>query len=304
MSLSPEEFVERLQATAVVDGKAFGRLELLNEEQGKHFDAASQLKGFKALSSAFVCFFLESVELLNTSIRPKVTAPLSEHYALFIPRLNLNFQSLCAAELTGTFGYPYNAYASLRNTFDNAILTSAAIQGLTTFYAIEGLDTTSKDPTDPAAVKKLRMNTEYEVRKKMTGAESGLSASTLKEVARWDAMFDLETHGSRLSMTNAADWLKGAAPLSIVPKYEDAQFSMFLNRYCEVAWMVHRLIPLMVPAGMALSQDWAEKWRIIDDSFEIAVFSLTKQLGKPIGGAMVELVKAKFPFNEQSTFPL
>jgi len=68
--------------------------------------------------------------------------------------------------------------------------------------------------------------------------------------------------------------------------------------------MVHRLIPLMVPAGMALSQDWAEKWRIIDDSFEIAVFSLTKQLGKPIGGAMVELVKAKFPFNEQSTFPL
>jgi hypothetical protein len=46
-----------------------------------------------------------------------------------------------------------------------------------------------------------------------------------------------------------------------------------------------------------------EKWRILDDSFEITVNSLTEQLGKKIGAAMVELVKVKFPFNEKFTFP-
>lgn len=47
-----------------------------------------------------------------------------------------------------------------------------------------------------------------------------------------------------------------------------------------------------------------EKWRVLDDSFEITVNSLTQQLGKKIGAAIVELVKTKFPFNEQSVFPL
>ena len=47
-----------------------------------------------------------------------------------------------------------------------------------------------------------------------------------------------------------------------------------------------------------------DKWRIIDDSFEMTVNSLTAQFGKKIGAAIVELVKAKFPFNEQSAFPL
>jgi len=47
-----------------------------------------------------------------------------------------------------------------------------------------------------------------------------------------------------------------------------------------------------------------EKWRVLDDSFELAVNSLTQQLGKKIGAAIVELVKAKFPFSEQFPFPL
>lgn len=49
---------------------------------------------------------------------------------------------------------------------------------------------------------------------------------------------------------------------------------------------------------------WAEKWNVIDQSFEQAVESLTKQLGKGIGVAIAEFVKAKFPFTGKSAFPL
>lgn len=81
-------------------------------------------------------------------------------------------------------------------------------------------------------------------------------------------------------------------------------FAMFMNRFCEVSWMAHRLIPLVQPPDIPLPDAWKEKWRLIDESFEQSVDSLTKQLGKDIGAAIVELVKAKFPFHSQSAFPL
>ena len=43
---------------------------------------------------------------------------------------------------------------------------------------------------------------------------------------------------------------------------------------------------------------------LIDDSFEIGVRSLTKELGMKVGHAYADFINAKFPFNETSTFPL
>lgn len=117
-------------------------------------------------------------------------------------------------------------------------------------------------------------------------------------------MFDYETHGARLSLTHALEWMKGTAPLPVLPKFTESTFGMFMNRFCEVGWMAHRLVPLVQPPGAPLSDTWRNKWLILDASFEINVDSLTKQLGKKIGSAIVEFVKAKFPFNEKSLFPL
>lgn len=97
-------------------------------------------------------------------------------------------------------------------------------------------------------------------------------------------------------------WLKGTAPLPVLPKYKEAPLSMFMNRFSEVAWMTHRLIPLIQPPGVAFPAKWAEKWNVLDESFRTTVASLTEQLGKPIGAAMVAFVVAKFPFNAQSAF--
>jgi hypothetical protein len=35
--------------------------------------------------------------------------------------------------------------------------------------------------------------------------------------------------------------------------------------------MVHRLTPVIQPPGVPLPADWMEKWRVLDDSFEITV---------------------------------
>ncbi|MGI9047615.1 MAG: hypothetical protein ACR2FI_12705, partial [Burkholderiales bacterium] len=106
------------------------------------------------------------------------------------------------------------------------------------------------------------------------------------------------------SLTHAQGWMKGTEPLPVLPNFTDSAFAIFMNRFSEVGWMTHRLVPLVQPPGIPLPDRWKEKWRMLDESFEITVESLTKQLGKNIGAAIVEFVKAKFPFNDQSQFTL
>jgi hypothetical protein len=302
MAVTVEQFMKRLESISENKGVAFGRAHLLFEAEDTHSNAVLQYKGYLALSDAFKCFFLETVELINTESRPKVKKPLSEYYAIFVPRISHSFLSLCGAERVAIKGYPYQGYTLLRNVFDNLVLCSAALQKLANFYSIEGV--VPGKQFDPKESKKLRKDTEFSVRRQMTGDQSGLAAATIAELAIWDAMFDYETHGARLSAAHAMDWMKGQGALPVLPKFEEMSFAMFMNRFSEVGWMLHRLIPALQPPDAPLSDAWLEKWKILDESFEQTVHSLTEQLGKAIGAAIVQLVKTKFPFSSKSVFPL
>lgn len=302
MPYTPEEIVERLYSISERDGVPYADIELLYREEQAYKDAIQQYKGYLALSDAFKCFFLESVHLSNTYTRPRIKTPLSEFYALFIPRLVHSFRSLCASEKVATSGYPHQGYTLLRNVFDDTVLTSAALQKVTDFYSIEGIAPGSKFDIDE--VKKLRKATEFEVRRYMTGSSSGLSQATRDELQHWDSLFDFEVHGARLSLSSSKDWLAGISPLPVVPEFNEMQFALFMNRYLEIGWMVHRLIPLMQPPGLPFIEGWPEKWLVIDESFQSSTAALTEELGKKIGEAIVEFVIKKFPFNSASTFPL
>jgi hypothetical protein len=302
MALSPEKFVQRLQTISESDGIPYGRTRLLFDKEQTYASRIVEYKGHFALSDAFKCFFIETVERFNTDCRPKITAAVPEFYGLFVPRMVHAFQSLCGAERVAICGYPFLAYTVLRNIFDNLVLSSASLQKLTDFYDVEGIE--RGKPPDIAAMKKLRKRTEYEVRLRMTGNLSNLTQETRDSLAKWDMLFDWEVHGGRLSMVGAQEWMKGIEPLPITPRFIEREFAMFMNRYSEVGWMTHRLIPNFQLLGIPLSDAWKEKWRVLDDSFEMMSRGLTEQGGKAIGVAIVELVKAKFPFNENSTFPL
>jgi hypothetical protein len=302
MAANAAEFIQRLQAISEHDGVPYGRLRILVGQEDKHEQSTLQFRGHYALSDAFKCFFLETVTLFNTECRSKVATPLSEFYGLFVTHLTHNFRTLCGAERVALRGYPYQGYTLLRNAFDDLVLTSAALQKLTDFYSIEGIK--PGKAVDPVEVRKLRKSTELAVRKKMAGSQSGLSQQTIVSFAGWDELFDYETHGSRLSLTHALGWLNSTAPLPVLPIFDETAFAIFMNRYCEIGWMAHRLIPAIQPPDAPLADQWKRKWLIIDASFETMVKSLTEECGKKIGVAIVEFVRTKFPFNEQSAFPL
>jgi hypothetical protein len=303
--MTPEQLVNRLTEISVdAGGKPFGRLDHLYELQRVHVESTREYRGHDALSDAFKSFFLETVESINVGLVPKIKTPLPAEHALFSTRLVLYFRSLCGAEGAAKCGYPLQAYTLLRNVFDDEILTSAALQKIATFYSIEGVDPSHSSAVfDPREAKKRRKKTELEVRDVMTGVKSGLSQKTLDELGIWDALFDYETHGGRLSMAREMSWLKGTAPLAVMPAFDERMYATFMNRFSEIAWMAHRLLPNIQPLDMPFSQAWKEKWRMLDDAFERMVASLSVQLGKGIGDALVELVKAKFPFTENSSFP-
>lgn len=299
--MTPEEIVQCLKSISIHNGTTFGRLAPLHQAELAHADEASKCRGFHALSDAYKCFFLETVQLANENT--KTTAP--DGYTEFVPRLVINFKAMCGADGAALSGYPLQAYTLLRNVFDNHVLTCAALRGTTDFLSIEGIDPVTKQaPPDRAKVRALRKATEQKVVKEMTGSLSNLSAATIAELKRLDDLFDKETHGAQLSFaTYAMGWATGQAPMPVLPQFEEMPFALFLNRFVEVAWLSHRLIPNVQLPGAPFADAWQDKWRTLDTMFRRFAMSLTSQLGKGVGAAIVEFVEVKFPFNEKSLFP-
>jgi hypothetical protein len=303
MGLTANEFIDRLDGISKYKDEPYGRCHLLFKEEAKYgLTVANSMAGYLALSDAFKCFYLETVERLNTECVPKVNKPLSEFYPMFFARLNNNFESLVAAERVALHGYPHQAFTMHRNNFDNAVLTAAAMQGFTDFYSIEGV--VPGQEFDEKSIKTLRRKTEFAIQDIMLGDKSGLSQPTIDALGKINNTFDLEVHGSRLSLARAANWLSGTAPLPIMPAFEPRAFALHMNRYLEVAWMVCRMIPLTQPPEAPLPADWREKWGVLDDSFKLMSDAMTNECGKAFGAAFIEFVHLKLPFGANTVFPL
>ena len=297
-----EERMKNLERISFHDGVPYGRAHDLFDAESAHEREVLRYQGYLVSSDALKCFYLETTELTNSHIRPQIKTPMPPSYALFLARMANGFQALCGAERAALKGYPYQGYTLLRNIYDNLLMTSAVLQTLTTFEAAEGIGPAGV--TDMVAVKKARKETEYKTKRQMVGHRSGLSSEVIAELKVWDDLFDFETHGSRLSMTHTMNWLRGLEPLPVLPAFNEMAFAMFMNRYLEVCWMFHRLVPATQPAGIPLPEEWHEKWGVIDVGLRAQVESLSTDLGKKIGAIMVEFVSAKFPQNSRSSFPL
>src|SRR6516164_11332987 len=132
--MEPSDFVKRLQATAFQV-----ELAVLTDAELSFGAQISQLKGFHALSTAFKRFFLETIAAFNQEVRPKVTAKISAQHAQLVEKLVHDFQILRAAEVTAISGYPLQGYTLLRNVYDDCVLASGAMQGLTDFEELAGI---------------------------------------------------------------------------------------------------------------------------------------------------------------------
>lgn len=299
--MPPSELVQRLEGLYPGSKHAFDELAELASAERKFSEAVSQYRGYATLANASKCFFLDTVGELNTSIRPHLVAPLSPNHALLVELTVNAFKALRSAEISALNGYPMQGYAAIRNVYDNCINASAVVQGLTDFEKLAGVSPGMI--TDAKTAKNARVREEQRVRRLMDGRDCGLDINVVALLKKLDDLFDAETHGSRLSQTFSIGWLQGQEPLEVIPVFSENKVSLYMNRYLETAWLLHRLMPSLQPAGVGFSSEWLRKWQLLDESFMVAVMSLTKQLGKPIGEAFCIFVASKFPFNGATHFP-
>ena len=304
-----QELIEANLATmsrvADHDGVPYGRLRRLVLASELYSDAVGrELPGYQALADSFSCHVLETIE---TTRRLGLTATpsVSEAYTWFVPRILVHFESLCAAETTARSGYPYPAFTILRNTFDGVLLTSAAVQRVEHWLRIDGLDPKASGSLDVEVARKMKIAVERKIFEQMTGAESGLPLDTVESLARLNKNFDAEVHDARLSKTRYVKWSAGREGLMVGPHFDinDHQFPNYMNRFLEIAWMVHRLLPLLQTSASQLPPEWKTKWRDLDGVFRDFVVSVVGRSGRRIGAAVAQFVELRFPFHEEECFP-
>jgi hypothetical protein len=85
------------------------------------------------------------------------------------------------------------------------------------------------------------------------------------------------------------------------PTPDEMNESMYLNRWTETAWMIHRLVPFMRRPETPKEVGWDRKWKLLDDSFAMMVDGLA-ELGKGIAPAFKEMVGAKFAFGPETYY--
>jgi len=176
------------------------------------------------------------------------------------------------------------------------------MHGLSDFFKLEGYEIDK--PYDMNEARKLRLKEEKAVREQMIGKKSGLSENTLHNLKLWNDLFDLEVHGSKFSLGTAMGWIQGNEPLPVYPEYNAMTSTMFANRVCEIAWIAHRVLPLLQHSAMMFPAEWEKKWKMLDFWFEEMIRFLAAQQDIKLGTAILELVLAKFPFSAKSRYPL
>lgn len=251
--------------------------------------------GYQILCDSFKAFCLETFRSLQ------VPPSRPYDYAIFVARISSLCKQLRASEILLLSGYPWQGYSLFRVIVEQVQIRLAVLQGLFDDQQVEGLIDGKMPETKKARIDEKK-RVEGIIFKEISGTKSGLSAETISQFKNWDSLFDSEIHGLTFSNLEANEWLHGTGGLPIVPVYSVDGTTMYVNRYVEVAWMVHRLIPLLQLRPFSLSNDWAEKWQALDNSF-MAFSKGLAGLGKPVALAIIELVTKKFAFDASSHFP-
>jgi hypothetical protein len=262
---------------------------------------ARRFEGYSAVSDAFRSFVLSTMDMLNGPWRAHAASVPPLHTWLLL-RLTDNFHWLCGAEHQAAIGYPFPAFAQVRNIFDSVVVSAAVVQGIVSIEEAEGLDLNGTK-NDQGRVTARRKIAEKKIISEMLGVNSGLSPSAMEQLEKLNRVFNLETHGHRLSTTRSMPWLRGQAPLPVLPRFVEDEFAPFMNRHLETMWMVHRLMPLARPHAAPLHQRLAECWEVLDTAMRQCAFALQVQFGKPVGQAIVDFVTMKFPFSPSNTLP-
>ena len=269
----------------------------MEEEAGKAF--VEKYHGFRRLTDSFLDSSAETL-VAQAAYSGKNGWPKLPYYLTCLMMFLTMFRSTRAAEVLSTNGYPMQGYSLMRGVKDQVWTMCGAVTGLATFAELFGWDgvTTEKwGEEDRARIVANRRKTEARVRELIVGKKSGLSEETQTWLLKWERMFNGEAHRGIYTLMRASSQMvdRDGTGFSLVAPPDELLDAMFLNRSTEINWMILRVLPF---ARRSETKDdkWAEKWKILDESFAFMVKGLA-DIGKKIAPAFIELLDTKFKFD-------
>ncbi len=303
-----EDLQNRLADAFTTDGIVGNRLlQVIEAEKTYCAFIERTLKGHSILSHCFQEFCTDTLGAAASVWKAKEPTSTPPSYSGVFPWHLANFRSIRPVDILFHSRYPMDGFARLRYLKEEALYLGALLSGLTSYSKIKGWDGVVKPgkvptPEEMDQVSRNRKKEEKRVLCLMIREKSGLAPEQLMQLHRWETFFNLEVHGARLTQAlEHGPALRGEDTLSLAPKRRQASCAMFMNRFSEVAWMLHRTLPILQLSTRRFDAAWGRKWQLLDDNFLSMVQSLA-DLGKPFGNVFVAFVSQKFPFEPEVCF--
>jgi hypothetical protein len=297
---------DKLKATfahgGVVGGKFLQSAKDTEARVGRAF--CDKFLGHRILTDSLLEFFGETLHsqwALNNRIGWPQNQP---HYSMCLMMFLTVFRTIRASEVLSENGYALQAYAMQRGIKEQLFVLCGVANQMEQFGALFGWkdmpqvkDGEGWDYEARRRTAAQRRKGEAIIREKIMRSNSDLSKEVQAELLRWEDLFNWEVHRALLSFFLASKALTDDRykQFELGPVQDDMADAMFMNRSMELNWMALRLIPFMRRADTPVNEDWSNKWKLLDESFEF-MFKGFVELGKKIAPAFREMLEKKFKF--------
>jgi len=300
-----EDLQQKLEDTFTLDGVIGKKVSLVMEYEKNYGNFVEEkYRGHSILVHSFQEFFIETLEIAGSAWNEHDRKPTPPTYSETWLWHLANFRSLRAIDILFHNGYPMDGFARLRHLKESALYLAALLSGLTTYNAVNGIEGVEKITTreDMEQVRKRRMKEERRLLGLMIRKDSGFSEDQLRELGQWEEFFHQEVHGAMLTQVlEHGPAAQGKDTVSVAPKPRERSCAMFINRFDEVAWMLHRTLPILQLSYRPFGDNWQKKWRLLDENFYAIEQSLA-DMGKKIGTVFIDLINKKFAFTPEHNF--
>jgi len=143
-----------------------------------------------------------------------------------------------------------------------------------------------------------RMKVSGRIRQEFIGKSSGLSPDDQTLLIKWDDLFHLEVHNGLLSFAQEIIALVNEQkPPSIGPSTDPYAYSAFVNRSCEMGWMIVKLLPFLQPSESAFGSEWGTKRAVLDNSLRYMMERFS-ETGNTMAKSFIAMIEKKFRFKD------
>ena len=285
----------KLETTFNVNGVVGGNLlPLIDMENNFSANTISKYYGHIVLLDSFQGFFLETLNSAYRIINQDDWRAEHPQYYLVLAYFTACFESFRAAGNIFHKGYATDAYLLLRSLKERAIYLCGVANNITTITKMVAYAGSDLRKAGADKKKKEIEAEEKRVLQKILRKQSGLPHHDIHELSKWEQLFNAETHGAKLSLSDVINGLQSGRPILCS---RELTLTFYINRVSEIAWMFTRLLPYLQPTQNFFGENWRKKWQVLDESFLITEQSLS-DMKKKIAEAFIVLINSKFIFNE------